>query len=150
MTTYQEFRRLRDLHIPGVNAPKHTEVDAFFMAAAQLAVPDGYKLVPLEPTPEIIASAAVAIWPSASPADIALARLAAPIVLMQMDMASGTTVDAVAGMLATMAPAYRAMLAAASIPPAGTESFRSRVRPCGDEALHRPCPSHHTALPETN
>ena len=129
MTTYREFCRLRDLHIPGVNAPKHTEADAFFMAAAQLAVPDGYKLAPLEPTPEIIASAAVAIWPTASPADIALARLAAPIVLMQMDMALGTTADAVAGMLATMAPAYRAMLAAAPIAPAGAGSFQSRVRP---------------------
>lgn len=104
MTTYHEFCRLRDLYIPGVNAPKHTEADAFFMAAAQLAVPDGYKLAPLDPTPEIIASAAVAIWPTASPADIALARLAALIVLLQMDMASGTTADAVAGMLATMAP----------------------------------------------
>lgn len=129
MSTYQEFCRLRDLHIPGVNAPKYTEADAFFMAAAQLAVPDGYKLAPLEPTPEIIASAAVAIWPTASPADIALARLAAPIVLMEMDMVPGTTVDAVAGMLATMAPAYRAMLAAAPTPPAGAESFQSRVQP---------------------
>ncbi|MBW3496947.1 hypothetical protein [Janthinobacterium sp. NKUCC08_JDC] len=113
MNTYQEFCRLRDLHIPGVNAPKHTEADAFYMAAAQLAVPDGYKVAPLEPTPEIIAAAAVAARPTASPADITLARLAAPIVLMQMDMAPGTTVEAVAGMLATMAPAYRAMLAAA-------------------------------------
>lgn len=116
MCTYQEFCRLRDLHSPGVNAPKHTEADAFFMAAAQLAVPDGYKLVPLEPTPEIIAAAAIAVWPTATPADIDLARLAAPIVLMQMDMAPGTTVDSVAGMLATMAPAYRSMLAAAQLP----------------------------------
>ena len=136
MSTYREFCRLRDLHIPGANAPKHTEAAAFFMAAAQLAVPKGYKLVPLEPTPEIIAGAAVAIWPTASPADIALARLAAPIVLMQMDMAAGTTVDALAGMLATMAPAYRAMLAAAPISPAQaeaapapTDSFQVRVQP---------------------
>lgn len=121
MNTYQEFCRLRDLHIPGVNAPKHTEADAFYMAAAQLAVPDGYKVAPLEPTPEIIAAAAVAAWPTASPADITMARLAAPIVLMQMDMAPGTTVEAVAGMLATMAPAYRAMLAAAPIPPAADQ-----------------------------
>ena len=113
MTTYQEFCRLRDLYSPGANAPKHTEADAFFMAACQLAVPANWKLVPLEPTPEIIAAAAIAVWPTATHADIALARLAAPIVLMQMDMAPGTTVDAVAGMLATMAPAYRAMLAAA-------------------------------------
>ena len=121
MTTYHEFCRLRDLHTPGMNAPKHTEADAFFMAAAQLAVPDGYKLVPLEPTPEIIAAAAIAAWPTATPADFDLARLAAPLVLMQMDMAPGTTVDAVAGMLATMAPAYRAMLAAAPVPPAADQ-----------------------------
>ncbi len=136
MTTYHEFCRLRDLHTPGANAPKHTEADAFFMAACQLAVPEGHKLVPLEPTPEIIAGAAVAIWPSASPADIALALQAAPIVLMQMDMAPGTTADVVAGMLATMAPAYRAMLAAAPAAPAqaqlaaaSNESFQARVQP---------------------
>ena len=78
-----------------------------------LAVPDDWRLVPAEPTPEIIAGAAIASWPTATLADIDLARQAAPLVLMQMDMAPGTTVDALAGMLATMAPAYRAMLAAA-------------------------------------
>ena len=78
-----------------------------------MAVPDGWKLVPVQPTPEIIAGAAIASWPTATLADIDLARQAAPLVLMQMDMAAGTTVDALAGMLATMAPAYRAMLAAA-------------------------------------
>src|SRR5450830_1503753 len=82
-----------------------------------LAVPDGWRLVPIEPTPEIIAGAAIASWPTASLADIDLARQAAPLVLMQMDMAPGTTVDALAGMLATMAPAYRAMLAAAPATP---------------------------------
>lgn len=121
MSTYREFCRLRDLHSAGANAPKHTEADAFFMAACQLAVPANWKLVPLEPTPEIIAAAAIAVWPTATPVDIDLARLAAPIVLMQMDMAPGTTVDSVAGMLATMAPAYRAMLAAAPILPAAEQ-----------------------------
>ena len=66
MTTYREFCRLRDLHIPGANAPKHTEAAAFFMAATQLAVPKGYKLVQLEATPEIIAGAAVATWPTSA------------------------------------------------------------------------------------
>ncbi|MGX9782187.1 hypothetical protein [Janthinobacterium lividum] len=83
-----------------------------------LAVPDGWKLVPVEPTPEIIAGAAIPSWPTATLADIDLARQAAPLVLMHMEMAPGTTVDALAGMLATMAPAYRAMLAAAPVPPA--------------------------------
>ncbi|MGK5031507.1 hypothetical protein [Janthinobacterium sp. MDT1-19] len=100
-----------------------------------LAVPDGWKLVPVEPTPEIIAGAAIASWPTATLADIDLARQAAPLVLMQMDMAPGTTVDALAGMLATMAPAYRAMLAAAPAAPAQEQlaapddSFQSRVQP---------------------
>lgn len=87
------------------------------VAPQHLAVPDGWKLVPVQPTPEIIAGAAIASWPTATLADIELARQAAPLVLMQMDMAPGTTVDALAGMLATMAPAYRAMLAAAPAPP---------------------------------
>lgn len=82
-----------------------------------LVVPDGWRLVPLEPTPAIIAGAAIASWPTATLADIDLARQAAPIVLMQMNMAPGKTVDALAGMLATMAPAYRAMIAAAPAPP---------------------------------
>src|SRR5450830_1717722 len=101
-----------------------------------LAVPDGWRLVPIEPTPEIIAGAAIASWPTASLADIDLARQAAPLVLMQMHMAPGTTVDALAGMLATMAPAYRAMLAAAPAAPeqetraaASTNSFQNRVQP---------------------
>ncbi|PIG25835.1 hypothetical protein CLU93_5475 [Janthinobacterium sp. 35] len=87
------------------------------VTAQRLAVQDGWKLVPVEPTPEIIAGAAIASWPTATLADIDLARQAAPIVLMQMNMAPGTTVDALAGMLATMAPAYRAMIAAAPAPP---------------------------------
>jgi len=104
-------------------------------ALQHLAVPDGWKLVPVEPTPEIIAGAAIASWPTATLADIDLARQAAPLVLMRMNMAPGTTVDALAGMLATMAPAYRAMLAAAPAAPAQeqlaapTDSFQSRVQP---------------------
>lgn len=87
------------------------------IAPQHLAVPDGWRLVPVQPTPEIIAGAAIAAWPTATLADIDLARDAAPLVLMQMNMAPGTTVDALAGMLATMAPAYRAMIAAAPAPP---------------------------------
>lgn len=87
-----------------------------------LVVPNGWKLVPVQPTPEIIAGAAIASWPTATLADIELARLAAPLVLMKMDMAPGTTVDALAGMLATMAPAYRAMLAAVPAPPAAAHA----------------------------
>ncbi len=74
---------------------------------------EGFVMVPMEPTPEIIAGAAAAIWPTASAADIELARKAAPIVLMSYDLGAGCTVDELAAVLATMAPAYRAMLAAA-------------------------------------
>jgi len=69
--------------------------------------------VPREPTPAIIAAAAIAAWPAASNADIALARRAAPTILMQSDLAPGFTVESLACAIATMAPAYRAMVAAA-------------------------------------
>lgn len=87
------------------------------VAPQHLAVPDGWKLVPIQPTPAIIAGAAIASRPTASLADIDLARRAAPLVLMQMNMEPGTSVESLAGMLATMAPAYRAMIAAAPAPP---------------------------------
>lgn len=79
--------------------------------------PFGWKLVPVEPTPEIIAGAAVAAWQTASADDIAMARLAAPMVLMQLNARPGLTVDMLAALLATMAPAYRAMTKAAPQPP---------------------------------
>lgn len=78
-----------------------------------VTVPDDMALVPVEPTPEIIAAAAIAVWPTASSADIELARKAAPIVLMGSDLGPGHTVETLAAALATMAPAYRAMIAAA-------------------------------------
>jgi hypothetical protein len=80
--------------------------------------PSGYKLVPEEPTPEIIASAAIAVWPTASKEDIELARKAAPIVLMKYNLAPELTAEMLANVLATMAPAYRAMIAAAPLAPA--------------------------------
>lgn len=69
-------------------------------------------LVPTEPTPAILAAAAVASWPMPTQEDLALARLAAPIVLMQMDALPGATVESIAAAISTMAPAYRAMIAA--------------------------------------
>jgi len=83
-------------------------------APASTTIPAGYALAPIEPTPEIMAAAAMASWPPASPADIDLARKAAPIVLMQLDAAPGVTLEMMAAMLSTMAPAYRAMIAAAA------------------------------------
>lgn len=77
-----------------------------------------WKTVPVEPTPEILAAASLAAWPVASAADMELARKAARIVLMSMDAAPGSTLDSVAAAIATMAPAYRAMLAAAPAPSA--------------------------------
>ncbi|WP_062362322.1 hypothetical protein [Variovorax paradoxus] len=84
--------------------------------------PTTHTVVPLEPTPEIIAGAALAVWPTASAMDVALARQAAPIVLMRMEKAQGITADMLAASLATMAPAYRAMLAAAPTHQSNTPS----------------------------
>lgn len=81
------------------------------------AVPEGWKLAPIEPTPEIIAAAAVAVWPTALPRDLQMGRDAAKIVLMEMDLGPGATMESVGAGIATMAPAYRAMLAAAPLPP---------------------------------
>lgn len=85
-----------------------------------------WKLVPVEPTPEILAAAAVAVWPTASESDIQLARAAAKIVLMSMDAAPGSSLESIALGIATMAPAYRAMLAAAPTPPASAQPESQR------------------------
>lgn len=103
--------------------------------------PTTHTVVPLEPTPEIIAGAALAVWPTASAADVALARVAAPLVLMRMDGAQGITADMLAASLATMAPAYRAMLAAApahkSSVPHAAQSIAAWIEPGGAQAAHQ-------------
>jgi len=73
--------------------------------------------VPKRPTSEILAAASVAVWPTASAEDFALARQAAKIALMQLDAMPGVTLDMLAATIATMAPAYRAMIAAAPAVP---------------------------------
>ncbi|GER16733.1 NADAR family protein [Variovorax boronicumulans] len=128
-----------------VSAAAHTEIAAALRAAgydhafmedglidmsgiglAAQAVPAaGWQLVPLEPTPEIIAGAAIAVWPTATAADIELARQAAPLVLMKANLGSEFTADSLAAAIATMAPAYRAMLAAAPTTPAHQQSART-------------------------
>ena len=100
-------------------ADRAIEFVRFLEARAALShpsTPQGWQVVPVEPTPEIIAAAAIAVWPTASAADIALARKAAPIVLMQSDLGPGFTVDSLADALAAMAPAYRAMVKASAPP----------------------------------
>jgi hypothetical protein len=83
-------------------------------------VPEGWKLVPVEPTPEIMAGAALAVLRPASKADLELAQATARIVLERATaVPPGLTADMLAASIATMAPAYRAMLASASTPPAG-------------------------------
>lgn len=89
-------------------------IAAFLAASAVGQEPAGMALIPEEPTPEIMAAAAAAIWPTASPADIALAREAANIMLRgAFDAGPGETMETIAASIATMAPAYRAMIAAA-------------------------------------
>jgi hypothetical protein len=85
--------------------------------AARAVVPDGWKLVPIEPTPEQIAATAVAVWPTASIKDIEQAMIAARLVLTShMDAAPGASLDSIAAAIATMFPAYRAMINAAPQP----------------------------------
>ncbi|WP_153116058.1 hypothetical protein [Rhodocyclus tenuis] len=102
-------------------------------------------MVPSEPTPEIIAGAAIAAWPKASAADIAIAKNAAKIVLMSMASPVGVTLDMLAATLATMAPAYRAMIAAApkqpaQKPPNGFDEWFNSVE-AGDGDIPLPTPS---------
>lgn len=85
------------------------------------AAATGWKLVPTKPTPEIMAAAALAVWPIASADDIALARKAAKIALIHMDAAPGVTLDMLAATISTMAPAYRAMIDAAPAQPVGAD-----------------------------
>lgn len=76
--------------------------------------PAGWKVVPIEPTPEIIGAAAAAVWPTPSAKDIDMARKAALIVLRSMTVpAQSASLESVASAIATMAPAYRAMISAA-------------------------------------
>lgn len=81
------------------------------------AVPDGYVLVPRELTPEMAAEASVAVWPVATAADRAKASDAALILLTAtMTPMPGATLEGIAAAIATMFPAYRAMIAAAPQP----------------------------------
>jgi len=75
------------------------------------AAPEGFVMVPVEPTPERLAAAALAVLAPAN-GDMELARRAAQIVIQSADAPHGITVDIIAASIATMAPAYRAMLAA--------------------------------------
>lgn len=83
---------------------------------AQASIPLGFVLAPAEPTPEMIAGASLAAWPTASAADIELARKAARIVMERGTLQPGFTLESLACAIATMAPAYRAMIAAAQEP----------------------------------
>lgn len=97
--------------------PAKVAVDRIFAACeeaqtAVLAVP-GWRLVPVEPTPEMIAAATVAVLPDASPEDFELARQAARIVLAHPNAPEGVSLEAIAAAMATIIPAHKAMLAAA-------------------------------------
>lgn len=98
--------------------------------------PEGWRLAPVEPTPEIMAGAALAVLRPASKADLVLARAAARIVLERAAaVPPGLTADMLAASIATMAPAYRAMLAAAPTPPAG-DAGQERDRRDAERYLH--------------
>lgn len=76
-------------------------------------VPDGYVLVPVEPTPEMIAAAAVAVLPNPTAEDFELARKAARIVLAHPNSPPTADFEFTAAAMATIIPAHRAMLSAA-------------------------------------
>ncbi|WKB52288.1 hypothetical protein [Eleftheria terrae] len=102
-------------------------------------VPPGWRLAPNEPTPEIIAAAALAAWPAATASDLDMARRAARIVLEAsvLDLVPGATLDSLAAIMATMAPAYRAMLAAAPQAPrtnTSTNQLTQLLRLIADDA----------------
>jgi hypothetical protein len=80
-------------------------------AASQQAA-EGWMLVPKEPTPEMLARAAISVL---RPADRDM-ELASHVVLTHPAAPHGISADLIAASIATMAPAYRAMIAAA--PPA--------------------------------
>jgi hypothetical protein len=84
----------------------------------------GWKLVPLLPTPAMIAAATIAVLPDASAEDFELARAAARIVLAHPDAPEGVSLEAIASAMATIIPAHKAMLAASpsALPDAGLDS----------------------------
>jgi hypothetical protein len=65
-----------------------------------------------EPTPEVMAAAAIAVLNDVSPGDMELANQAALIVLKKVNAPHGLSLSAIATSIATMAPAYRAMIKA--------------------------------------
>jgi len=81
----------------------------------EAAAEHGLVLVPTEPTAQAMGLASLAVWPQASRADIALARCAALVVLQHRDAMPGVTLDQLTATIATMAPAYRAMVQAAAV-----------------------------------
>ena len=129
---YPSFVRMRAALEAVDRARKQTPVatqpvDASARAAsAGEPVACGWKVVPLEPTAEMIAAAAAAVWPTAvSEDDLELARKAARILCMtSMQLAPGATIDSVAAGIATMATAYRNLLANAPTAPTPVAAYR--------------------------
>lgn len=106
--------RHRDLYDSGLQAGHYIEPHV----ERRLDAPAGWRLVPEEITPEMLAAAASGVVPTASFDDIQLARKAAPRVILSGGAPNGEGVDMVAALLATMPPFYRAMVKAAPKPPA--------------------------------
>lgn len=80
---------------------------------SEMTTSAGTKVVPREPTIEMIAAGANAVLAPASADDIALARKAAILI----DHETNMSIDMMAATIATMIPFYRAMLAAAPSAP---------------------------------
>jgi hypothetical protein len=94
---------------------------------------DNYVLVPGEPTPEMLAAAALAVLPMPPQADMDLAAKAAAIVAMGMET-RGSLLELTA-VLSTMPAFYRAMIAAApKKPDDGLPDPEKMCGRCYDEA----------------
>ncbi|MCP1375989.1 hypothetical protein [Dyella lutea] len=93
---------------------QYVRADLAVPSAERLNVPEGMALVPREPSHEQIAAAAAAAWPVPSQEDMTSAKAAARILLTKhFDAVGASSLDDIAIAIATMFPAYRAMVAAA-------------------------------------
>lgn len=107
--------------VPAAKAAESYCIPLHHPAAQGVGVPAGWKPMPIELAPEMAAAAAAAVWPVASQADLAKAREAA-LILLKTSMAAmpGATLESIAAGIATMFPAYRAFVAAATTGGVGT------------------------------
>lgn len=75
-----------------------------------------YKLVPVEPTPQMMAAAIVSVVPPDTHANITICIEAAKLIIKELGNNSGVSEVAIACQIASMIPFYKAMIEAAPSP----------------------------------